>query len=166
MLFRSYKKTALIGLAIGIIGILIQWLSGHVGKESAFLVYLIGAFTSGYEGSVRSMACITFTIRRFFCSFTFSSVVEGCPLFCKNFASSDPSELSSLKGGESVITFRISATSTAEGVEGASFPAFGSEEGTMLSFRFLEIAIFFSCAVLSFFKAFNKEHKHKLGYIK
>ena len=32
------QKTALIGLAIGIIGILIQWLSGHVGKESAFLV--------------------------------------------------------------------------------------------------------------------------------
>ena len=44
----GYKKTALIGLAIGIIGILIQWLSGHVGKESAFLVYLIGAFTSGF----------------------------------------------------------------------------------------------------------------------
>lgn len=33
----GYKKTALIGLAIGIIGILIQWLSGHVGKESCFL---------------------------------------------------------------------------------------------------------------------------------
>ena len=44
----GYKKTALVGLAIGIIGILIQWLSGHVGKESAFLVYLIGAFTSGF----------------------------------------------------------------------------------------------------------------------
>ena len=35
----GYKKTALIGLGIGIAGILIQWLSGHVGKESAFLVY-------------------------------------------------------------------------------------------------------------------------------
>ena len=33
----GYKKTALIGLAIGIIGILIQWLSGHVGKEKRFL---------------------------------------------------------------------------------------------------------------------------------
>ncbi|WP_290389578.1 MFS transporter [uncultured Bacteroides sp.] len=44
----GYKKTALIGLAIGIVGILIQWLSGHVGKESAFLVYLIGAFISGF----------------------------------------------------------------------------------------------------------------------
>lgn len=43
----GYKKTALLGLVIGIIGILVQWLSGHVGKESAFLVYLIGAFISG-----------------------------------------------------------------------------------------------------------------------
>ena len=44
----GYKKTALIGLIIGIIGILIQWASGHVGKESAFAVYLIGAFISGF----------------------------------------------------------------------------------------------------------------------
>ena len=44
----GYKKTALIGLVVGIIGILIQWLSGHVGKESAFLVYLIGAFVAGF----------------------------------------------------------------------------------------------------------------------
>lgn len=44
----GYKKTALIGLGVGIAGILIQWLSGHVGKESAFLVYLIGAFVSGF----------------------------------------------------------------------------------------------------------------------
>lgn len=44
----GYKKTALIGLFVGIIGILIQWLSGHVGKESAFLIYLIGAFISGF----------------------------------------------------------------------------------------------------------------------
>ena len=44
----GYKKTALIGLAVGVIGILVQWLSGHVGKDSAFLVYLIGAFISGF----------------------------------------------------------------------------------------------------------------------
>lgn len=43
----GYKKTALIGLFVGIVGILIQWLSGHVGRDSAFLVYLIGAFISG-----------------------------------------------------------------------------------------------------------------------
>lgn len=39
----GYKKTALIGLVVGIIGILIQWLSGSYG----FLVYLIGALISG-----------------------------------------------------------------------------------------------------------------------
>lgn len=44
----GYKKTALIGLFVGIVGILVQWMSGHVGKESAFLVYLIGAFISGF----------------------------------------------------------------------------------------------------------------------
>lgn len=44
----GYKKTALLGLFIGIVGILVQWLSGHVGKESAFIVYLIGAFISGF----------------------------------------------------------------------------------------------------------------------
>ena len=43
----GYKKTALIGLVLGIIGILVQWLSGHVGREVAFLIYLIGAFISG-----------------------------------------------------------------------------------------------------------------------
>lgn len=44
----GYKKTALIGLLIGIVGVLVQWLSGHIGKDSAFLVYLIGAFISGF----------------------------------------------------------------------------------------------------------------------
>lgn len=39
----GYKKTALIGLIVGIVGILIQWLSGTGG----FLVYLIGALISG-----------------------------------------------------------------------------------------------------------------------
>lgn len=43
----GYKKTALIGLVIGIIGIMVQWLSGSVGKDYAFLVYLVGAFISG-----------------------------------------------------------------------------------------------------------------------
>ena len=43
----GYKKTALLGLAIGIAGILIQWLSGSVARDYAFLVYLIGAFISG-----------------------------------------------------------------------------------------------------------------------
>ncbi len=48
----GYKKTALIGLAIGIIGILIQWLSGQLdAKENlalVFGVYLAGAFIAGF----------------------------------------------------------------------------------------------------------------------
>ena len=40
----GYKKTSLIALAVGIIGILVQWLSGWAG----FGVYLIGAFIAGF----------------------------------------------------------------------------------------------------------------------
>ena len=47
----GYKKTALIGLAVGIVGILIQWVSGLLdAKESlglVFGVYLVGAFIAG-----------------------------------------------------------------------------------------------------------------------
>ena len=39
----GYKKTALIGLVVGIIGILVQWFSGQSGMG----VYLIGALISG-----------------------------------------------------------------------------------------------------------------------
>ena len=39
----GYKKTALLALIVGIVGILVQWLSGSMG----FAVYLIGAFISG-----------------------------------------------------------------------------------------------------------------------
>ncbi len=49
----GYKKTALIGLAIGILGIAIQWYSGQIEnpKENlglVFGVYLIGAFIAGF----------------------------------------------------------------------------------------------------------------------
>ena len=48
----GYKKTALIGLTVGIIGILVQWFSGMLdAKESlglAFVVYLVGAFIAGF----------------------------------------------------------------------------------------------------------------------
>ncbi len=48
----GYKKTALIGLAVGITGILIQWFSGMLdAKESlglVFGVYLLGAFIAGF----------------------------------------------------------------------------------------------------------------------
>ena len=47
----GYKKTALIGLVVGIIGILIQWFSGQLdAKENlglVFGVYLVGAFIAG-----------------------------------------------------------------------------------------------------------------------
>ncbi len=47
----GYKKTALIGLAVGAIGIGIQWFSGQLDVEQnlglVFTVYLIGAFIAG-----------------------------------------------------------------------------------------------------------------------
>ena len=47
----GYKKTALIGLAVGAAGILIQWVSGMLDVEQnlglVFTVYLIGAFIAG-----------------------------------------------------------------------------------------------------------------------
>ena len=48
----GYKKTALIGLAVGIVGILIQWSSSLLdAKESlglVFGIYLLGAFITGF----------------------------------------------------------------------------------------------------------------------
>lgn len=47
----GYKKTALIGLAVGATGIMIQWVSGLLDVEQnlglVFTVYLIGAFIAG-----------------------------------------------------------------------------------------------------------------------
>lgn len=47
----GYKKTALIGLAVGSVGILIQWISGLMDVDNnlglVFAVYLIGAFIAG-----------------------------------------------------------------------------------------------------------------------
>lgn len=47
----GYKKTALIGLVIGSVGILIQWISGLMDVDNnlglVFAVYLIGAFIAG-----------------------------------------------------------------------------------------------------------------------
>ena len=48
----GYKKTALIGLVVGIVGISIQWFSGQLDVEKnlglVFGVYLIGAFIAGF----------------------------------------------------------------------------------------------------------------------
>lgn len=49
----GYKKTALIAVAVGFIGVGIQFLSGQIdyqpGELIAFWVYLIGAFISGFS---------------------------------------------------------------------------------------------------------------------
>ncbi len=45
----GYKKTALIAIAVGFIGVGIQFLSGHVSQEAAFTIYLLGAFVAGFS---------------------------------------------------------------------------------------------------------------------
>ena len=45
----GYKKTALIAIAIGFLGVFIQFLSGHASDTSAFVVYLLGAFIAGFS---------------------------------------------------------------------------------------------------------------------
>lgn len=45
----GYKKTALIAIATGFVGVGIQYLSGHASHESAFTVYLLGAFVAGFS---------------------------------------------------------------------------------------------------------------------
>ena len=45
----GYKKTALIGIAVGFVGVLIQFLSGFSGGISGFCIYLFGAFISGFS---------------------------------------------------------------------------------------------------------------------
>lgn len=44
----GYKKTALIGIAVGFVGVLIQFLSGFSGGIPGFCIYLLGAFVSGF----------------------------------------------------------------------------------------------------------------------
>ena len=44
----GYKKTTLIGIATGLVGIIIQWLSSKVGSNIAIYVYLLGAFICGF----------------------------------------------------------------------------------------------------------------------
>ena len=56
----GYKKTALVALAVGAVGILVQYLSGVLGADTAtftvdgqpvmlnYLVYLLGAFICGF----------------------------------------------------------------------------------------------------------------------
>lgn len=43
----GYKKTALAALVVGIIGLVIEYLSGQIGGDGAYWIYLLGAFISG-----------------------------------------------------------------------------------------------------------------------
>ena len=43
----GYKKTALAALVVGIIGLVIEYLSGQIGGAGAYWIYLLGAFISG-----------------------------------------------------------------------------------------------------------------------
>ena len=43
----GYKKTALTALIVGIVGLAIEYLSGQMGGDSAYWIYLLGAFISG-----------------------------------------------------------------------------------------------------------------------
>lgn len=45
----GYKKTALIAIAVGFLGVFIQYLSGHAAHSTAFGVYLLGAFVAGFS---------------------------------------------------------------------------------------------------------------------
>lgn len=47
----GYKKTALLGIALGFVGVAVQFLSGVAGSGNptlAFIIYLLGAFISGF----------------------------------------------------------------------------------------------------------------------
>ena len=46
----GYKRTALVGIALGFVGVMVQFLAGGVGEKVAgFSVYLLGAFISGFS---------------------------------------------------------------------------------------------------------------------
>lgn len=45
----GYKKTALVSIALGLIGVFVQYLSGVFASSNAFVIYLIGAFIAGFS---------------------------------------------------------------------------------------------------------------------
>ena len=45
----GYKKTALTAIAVGFVGVFIQFLSGYAPETMAFGVYLLGAFVAGFS---------------------------------------------------------------------------------------------------------------------
>jgi hypothetical protein len=109
-------------------------------------------FYAEVGGGVSSIACITVIFLRLFGPTAFFAA-EGSSFFCKSFISYGPSGLSNLIGKDSVISFRISSTSAADGVEGVSSSIsanFGSEAA---AFLFFEAATFGSGLDFLFFRA-------------
>ncbi|HOG05793.1 MAG: MFS transporter [Paludibacter sp.] len=51
----GYKKTALIAIALGFLGVFIQYLSGYASESAAFGVYLLGAFVAGFSMCLLNM---------------------------------------------------------------------------------------------------------------
>ncbi|RKD88495.1 MFS transporter [Mangrovibacterium diazotrophicum] len=51
----GYKKTALIAIAVGFVGVAVQYLSGYASETSAFAVYLLGAFIAGISMCLLNM---------------------------------------------------------------------------------------------------------------
>ena len=45
----GYKKTALVAIAVGLVGVCVQYLSGFPAGLTGFWVYLLGAFISGFS---------------------------------------------------------------------------------------------------------------------
>ncbi|MCD8296868.1 MAG: MFS transporter [Prevotella sp.] len=45
----GYKKTAMVAIAVGFVGVLIQFLSGFPSGITGFVVYLLGAFICGFS---------------------------------------------------------------------------------------------------------------------
>jgi uncharacterized membrane protein len=110
-------------------------------------------FDAEAGGGVSSIACITVTILWFLGPTAFF-VAEGSSFLYKSFVSCGPRGLRSLIGKDSVITFKISATSATEGVEGVSSSISTTFGSGVAVFLFFEVAAFNSGLVFLFFRAF------------
>ena len=53
----GYKKSALIGIAVGFFGVLVQFLSSLQVGLTGFFVYLLGAFVSGFSVCILNTVC-------------------------------------------------------------------------------------------------------------
>jgi hypothetical protein len=94
------------------------------------------------------------TILRFFGPTAFFAA-EGSSFFYKSFVSCGPRGLSILIGKDSVITFKISSTSAAKGVKGASSSVSAIFGSRVVVFLFFEVATFGSGLDFLFFKVFS-----------